>query len=71
MARRFSTVNARTQSTRSMRPEQAPGRLLVELSGRPGELGFYGTPTDGRFVYFVWTQDLGDLWVMDSVSATR
>jgi hypothetical protein len=31
-------------------------------------MGFYGTPTDGRFVYFVWSEDLGDIWTMDVVS---
>ena len=42
-----------------------PARSIVELAGRPGELGFYGTPTDGRHVYFVWIEDVGDIWVMD------
>jgi hypothetical protein len=46
---------------------KSAGRLLVDLSGRPGEMGLYGTPTDGRFVYFVWSEDLGDIWVMDVV----
>ena len=50
---------------------KSTGRLLVDLSGRPGEMGFYGTPTDGRFVYFVWGDDLGDIWVMDIVSSAR
>ncbi len=50
---------------------KSTGRLLVDLSGRPGEMGFYGTPTDGRFVYFVWSDDLGDIWVMDIVSSGR
>jgi Tol biopolymer transport system component len=47
------------------------GRLLVDLSGRPGEMVPYGTPTDGRFVYFVWSEDLGDIWVMDVAASTR
>jgi hypothetical protein len=32
---------------------KSAGRLLIDLSGRPGEMGFYGTPTDGQFVYFI------------------
>ena len=44
---------------------RSPERPLVNLSGRPGAVGFYGTPTDGKFVYFVWTEDVGDIWVMD------
>jgi len=47
---------------------KSAGRVLVDLSGRPGEMGFCGTPTDGRFVYFVWSEDLGDIWTMDVVS---
>lgn len=46
-------------------------RLLVDLSGRPGDMGLYGTPTDGRFVYFTWNDDLGDIWVMDAASSAR
>ena len=44
---------------------RSPERPLVNLGGRPGSLGFYGTPTDGKFIYFIWTEDVGDIWVMD------
>ena len=44
---------------------RSPEHPLVNLGGRPGSLGFYGTPTDGKFVYFIWTEDVGDIWVMD------
>jgi hypothetical protein len=26
----------------------------------------YGTPTDGKYVYFTWDENLGDLWVMSA-----
>lgn len=50
---------------------KGPGRLLVDLSGKPGQMAYNGTPTDGRFIYFVWTEDLGDVWVMDAIPAAR
>jgi Tol biopolymer transport system component len=45
-------------------------RALVDLSGRRGSLNVYGTPTDGQFVYFIWEEDLGDIWTMDVESVT-
>jgi Tol biopolymer transport system component len=44
---------------------RSPERLLVDLRGRRGSIGVYGTPTDGKYIYFVWTEDVGDIWVMD------
>jgi Tol biopolymer transport system component len=46
-------------------------RLLADLSGRRGSLGDHGTPTDGRFVYFTWNEDLSDIWVIVVVSSPR
>ena len=43
---------------------KTPARVLANLSGRRGSLGIYGTPTDGKFIYFTWNEDLGDLWMM-------
>jgi Tol biopolymer transport system component len=40
-------------------------RLLLDVKGRRGALGPYSTPTDGKYVYFTWNEDLGDLWVMN------
>ena len=40
-------------------------RSVLDLSGRRGSLNVYGTPTDGKFVYFIWEEDLGDIWTMD------
>jgi Tol biopolymer transport system component len=41
-------------------------RLLAELEERPGAFGDL-TATDGRFLYFRWSQTFSDLWVMDIV----
>jgi Tol biopolymer transport system component len=38
-------------------------RLLAEIEERPGAL----TATDGRFLYFTWSQPFSDVWVMDIV----
>jgi TolB protein len=41
-------------------------RPITNLVGRRGTLGVYQMPaTDGRFFYFTWRDDLGDIWVMD------
>lgn len=41
-------------------------RLVADLtSGRRGHLGTEAFATDGEYVYFVWEDDLGDIWVMD------
>jgi Tol biopolymer transport system component len=45
-------------------------RLVMDVSGRRGAVGSYGTPTDGKYIYFTWDEDLGDLWVM-SADASR
>jgi len=45
--------------------ETGANRLLVDLSGRRGSLNIYGTPSDGKFVYFIWEENLGDIWTMD------
>ena len=42
-------------------------RLVAELTSRPGSLGSYALTYDGSFLYFVWEEDLGDIWVMDVV----
>jgi serine/threonine protein kinase/Tol biopolymer transport system component len=44
---------------------RSPEQPAVDLRGRRGSIGVYGTPTDGKYVYFVWTEDVGDIWVMD------
>jgi tricorn protease-like protein len=39
-------------------------RQLTDFAGRPGYLGSLND-TDGEFLYFTWSEDHGDLWVMD------
>jgi len=39
-------------------------RPRVVLSGRQGMMD-YGLATDGRYLYFNWREETGDIWVMD------
>ena len=42
-------------------------RPVTDLAGRPGLLGYEPPTTDGTHLYFIWVEDLGDIWVMDVV----
>jgi Tol biopolymer transport system component len=49
--------------------EDGTTRRLTRFEGRRGQLGNFTLATDGRYLYFTWRQDLGDLWVMDVVES--
>lgn len=40
-------------------------RAVTDLSGRPGSTGDLALATDGRYLYFTWEGDVGDIWVAD------
>jgi len=40
-------------------------RRLTDFAGRRGSMGFQTPSTDGKYIYFTWRDDLGDIWVMD------
>jgi TolB protein len=40
---------------------------VTSLSGKRGRLGIMQPDTDGRYLYFTWRDDVGDIWVMDVV----
>ncbi|GMR23093.1 MAG: hypothetical protein BMS9Abin37_1493 [Acidobacteriota bacterium] len=42
-------------------------RQLTAFEGRPGNPPLYAPATDGRYLYFTWEEDIGDIWVMDVV----
>jgi len=42
----------------------------TKLEGRRGNIGD-GFATDGRYLYFTWREDDGDIWVMDVVKDAR
>ena len=39
----------------------------TNLEGRPGGLQQLGLATDGRSIYFAWSEDISDIWVADIV----
>jgi Tol biopolymer transport system component len=43
---------------------------LTKLEGRRGNIG-YEFATDGRYLYFTWREDEGDIWVMDVATDVR
>ena len=48
--------------------EDGSERQMTDLRGRTGEgIGGYASSTDGRYLYFTWEENLGDIWVMDVV----
>ena len=48
--------------------ENRAERVVTDLAGRQGSVVRAGSPvTDGQYLYFVWQEDFGDIWVMDVV----
>jgi TolB protein len=45
--------------------EDRTERLVADLTGRPGSLGFQQPGTDGKYLYISWRSDVSDIWVMD------
>jgi hypothetical protein len=43
---------------------------LTKLEGRRGNIGD-NFATDGRYLYFTWREDDGNIWVMDVVKNVR
>jgi Tol biopolymer transport system component/serine/threonine protein kinase len=42
-------------------------RKLTDFSGKRGSMTGDGLATDGKYLYFTWVEDAGDIWVMDVV----
>lgn len=42
-------------------------RPVTDFRGERGSLGFFGLATDGKYLYFTWQEDTGDIWVMDVI----
>jgi Tol biopolymer transport system component/serine/threonine protein kinase len=62
----FCELGATGQSATLWRMSLRDGRSskLVSLEGRPGHLEYYFA-ADARFLYFIWGEPEGDIWVMD------
>lgn len=42
-------------------------RPVTNLTGRRGSLGLQALASDGKYLYFTWRDDVGDIWTMDLV----
>jgi len=40
-------------------------RAITNLTGKRGVIGEQYPAADGKYIYFPWRDDLGDIWVMD------
>ena len=49
---------------RALSLEEGGDYAVTDLVGRRGTLG-WGIATDGYYLYFTWSEQTGDLWVMD------
>jgi len=39
---------------------------MTDFKGKPhGNLGRTSLATDGKYLYFTWVEDFGNIWVMD------
>ena len=47
------------------------GRPLTDFEGRYGEISGQSLDTDGQYLYFLWMEDEGDVWVADLVYDER
>jgi Tol biopolymer transport system component/serine/threonine protein kinase len=46
-------------------PDTHKERRVTDFVGRRGVLGLQPPDTDGKYIYYTWREDLGDIWVMD------
>lgn len=57
----------RSQNYWALSLDDGSERQLTALGGRPGFTTDGNGKTDGRYLYFAWRADQGDIWVMDVV----
>ena len=64
----YSVVSGPREDHDLWRLSLADGAIsrLTRLEGRRGRLGYYFA-ADARYLYVIWCEDDGDIWVMDVV----
>jgi Tol biopolymer transport system component len=62
----FNGIEERAGNLWSVSVRDRRERPVTKLAGRRGTLGIMNPATDGKFLYFSWRNDLGDIWVMDA-----
>ena len=55
----------RDNNIRAVSIDGTTERRVTDFQGKYGHLGTYALATDGRYLYFGWEEEKGDLWVMD------
>jgi hypothetical protein len=51
---------------RSLSVNNRKARAMTDFKGKPHEnLGRMSLATDGKYLYFTWVEDFGNIWVMD------
>jgi Tol biopolymer transport system component len=68
----YSVVNGPRMNQGLWKRSMADGKIsrLTKLDDRRGRVG-YMFAADGRYLYFIWKEDDGDIWVMDVVQDVR
>ena len=64
----FCGQNERADNIWALSAEDGTEYPVTDLSGRYGRLLPISLDTDGEYLYFIWAEDLGDIWVMDVVT---
>ncbi len=61
----FGGQNERADNIWALSAEDGTEHPVTDLSGRYGRLEPISLDTDREYLYFIWAEDLGDIWVMD------
>ena len=64
----FLGQNERANNIWALSPEDGTEQPVTDLSARYGRMERFSLDTDGEYLYFIWAEDLGDIWVMDVVT---
>ena len=63
----FIGLGERADNMWALSAEDGKEYPVTDLSGRYGRLEDGSLDTDREYLYFIWAENLGDIWVMDVV----
>lgn len=66
----FNGLEERTGNVWELSVEEGFERPVTDLVGRPGSLGSDSLDLHREQIYFIWEEDLSDLWVMDATGSS-
>jgi TolB protein len=61
----FTGWGEREDNLWAVDPEEKSERPMTDFRSKRGALGLWGLARDGKYLYFTWEEDAGDIWVMD------